>query len=65
MTLFRKKANPKLELTGMAPMLQRSFMASCFLVVSSGAAELRVVSVRLGPVNGLTASLFMHLTTRT
>lgn len=54
MTLFRKKANPKLELTGMDPMLQRSFVASCFLVVSSGAPELRVVSVWLGPVCWLT-----------
>lgn len=65
MTLFRKKANPKLELTAMAPTLQRSFMALCFLIVSSGAPELQVVSVRLGPVKGLTATLFMHSTART
>lgn len=65
MTLFRKKANPKLESTGMDPVLQRKLCGLVFLgVVSSGAPELGVVPVHLGSVHWLTASLFMHLTTQ-
>lgn len=62
MTLFQKKAKPKLALAGVDPALQRSFVFSWFLVASSGAPELGAVSVHFGPVNGLTASLFMPLT---
>lgn len=61
MTLFREKANPKLELSGRAPALQRRLYGLIFL----GSVLWSSRTLGLDVLDQLTPSLLMHLTTWT